>query len=596
MSSAVVIATDHGKAILLISGGIFREVKDRQYYVGQRLTWDEGKSLRSAHVLRRGLLIAACFVLLLTSSAFAVTKHVPWTVVSVALGETSIQYRLNALNEVLSAEADTEKGQAILETVNTEPYEPLQTAMERTLSAIQEETKADAPVLVEIAPRFGDGKQAEEAVEKAGEKTETQVKVEKAPWHEPGKPKDPPPREQSPANEPEQITQVPAEPAQTGNHSGLDADPTEQNMQILTDREQTGNDPGMNAEPAEKNMQVPIHPELTRNEPDMDARIVSGDPEASKQSPPAPGVEPNQQDMKDEKEQFQPIGTANDLRENQEAPQETAQEMMWEPMSGTNQNLPGSAFQQTGLETPLPLNEAVEREKDNAVPGFQPQEPVKENEQSQQFNAASNDHEASEQQLFMPQNAVQDMNQGFPTSVTDQPGTLSIMEKTDDSASGFHQGEQERRDIPLFNAENIPYEEPVQQSLPPQAPNETMPQQVQDGTRYQSTNPSAISNTPEEIQGGSDLAFLHEFQIPAEKESLYTETSFMEQNPAKADGRNGDEADSQNSSPERPAFQGNNNPFSSQTFSDPSIGENGNVPSGQLILNNSIPENSERTQ
>ena len=70
----------------------------------------------------------------------------------------------------------------------------------------------------------------------------------------------------------------------------------------------------------------------------------------------------------------------------------------------------------------------------------------------------------------------------------------------------------------------------------------------------------------------------------------------MEQNPAKADGRNGDEADSQNSLPERPAFQGNNNPFSSQTFSGLSIGENGNVPSGQLILNNSIPENSERTQ
>ena len=123
-----------------------------------------------------------------------------------------------------------------------------------------------------------------------------------------------------------------------------------------------------------------------------------------------------------------------------------------------------------------------------------------------------------------------------------------------------------------------------------------MPQQIQDGTRYQSADPSVKGNTHEEMQGGSDIAFLHEFQIPAEKESLYAETSFMEQNPAKADGRNGDEANSQNSSPERPVSQGNNNSFSSQTFSDPSIGENGSVPSGHLIPNSSIPESSERTQ
>ena len=137
MSNAVVIATDHGKAILLISGGIFREVKDRQYYVGQRLEWDEEKSVHTAHVLRRGLLIAACLVLLLSSSTFAVTKYVPWTVVSVALGETSIQYRVNVRNEVLSVATDTEEGLAILDTVSAEPYEPLQAAMERTLSAIQ---------------------------------------------------------------------------------------------------------------------------------------------------------------------------------------------------------------------------------------------------------------------------------------------------------------------------------------------------------------------------------------------------------------------------------------------------------------------------
>ena len=462
MNSAVVMATDHGKAILLISGGIFREVKNRQYYVGQRLNWDEEKSLRSAHVLRRGLLIAACFVLLLTSSAYAVTKYVPLTMVSVALGETSIQYRLNALNEVLSAEADTEEGQAILETVSTEPYEPLQTAMERTLSAIQEETEADAPVLVEIAPRFGDGKQAEEAVEKAGEKTETQVRVEKAPWHEPGKPKDPPPREHGPADE-----------------------PTEQNMHAPAVPEQTMNRPGMYVESAEQNMKTLVDSEPTQNEPNMDARIVPGNPEAVNQSPPASGMEPVQQEPKEEKEQFQ------------------------------------------------------------------------------QFNAGSNDHEGSEQQLLMPLNAGQDMNQGFPNSMTDQSVSPSVTEKKDDPSSGFHQGEQGQEKLPLFNAENIPYKEPGQQSLPPQAPIETTVQQAQNGTLHQSAPSSATGNPSKQKQEAVDPALLDETQFPVEKESLDAETHFWKQNA---------DVDSQNDSHNPPASQGSDYPLSQQSFSSPPIG------------------------
>ena len=462
MSSAVVMATYHGKATLLISGGIFREVKDRQYYAGQRLNWDEGKSLRSEHVLRRGLLIAACFALLLTSSAFAVTKYVPWTMVSVALGETSIQYRLNALNEVLSAEADTEEGQAFLETVSTEHFEPLQTAMERTLSAIREEAEADAPVLVEIAPRFGDGKQAEEAVEKAGEKTETQVKVEKAPWHEPGKPKATPPRKQGPADE-----------------------PAAQNMQAPAVHEQSMNRPGMYAETAEQNMKTLVDPGSTQNEPNMDTRIVPGNPEAVNQSPPASGMEPVRQEPKEEKEQFQ------------------------------------------------------------------------------QVNAGSNDHEGSEQQLPTLPNAGQDMNQGFLNSMNDPSGSPSVMEKTDDPSSSFHQGEQEQEKLPLFNAENTLCEEPVPQSLPPQAPIETMAQRAKDGTLRQSASSFATVDPSKQKQEGVDLAVLYETQFPVEKEPLDAETHFREQNA---------DMDPQSDSQNPPASQGSDHPFSQQTFLNLPIG------------------------
>ena len=553
MSNAVVMATDHGKAILLISGGIFREVKDRQYYVGQRLEWDEEKRVHTAHVLRRGLLIAACLVLLLSSSTFAVTKYVPWTVVSVALGETSIQYRVNVRNEVLSVATDTEEGLAILDTVSAEPYEPLQAAMERTLSAIQTETEAETPVLVEIAPRFGDGKQAEEAVEKAGEKTEIPVTVEKAPWHEAGKPKEPPPRDIGPANEPGQNMQIPAEPAQTGNQPSLDAESVNQNMQAPADPGQMGNHPAADAEPAEQNMQIPADPEQTLNHSGLDAQSSPGAPEGAKQSLQAPGMEPTQQEMNEENAPIPPFGVADDLRENQEPPQETAYEMMQAPMLEPNQNASGGAFQQSGLAAPPTLDATAEQVNDNFVPDIQQQEFGNENGLPLPLDAVPSGHEDSQQQLSLPQNGVQDKHQGSPNSMIDQSDTSSVTEKADELSLGSYQGEHEQKygETQLFNAGNIPYGEPVQQSLVPKVPNETMTQQAQDGTCYQNTVSSVTSNTPESIQGNVAPALEHGSQFPAEQESLNAETRFREQNHDRVEDRN-DGTESQNVSPERP--------------------------------------------
>ena len=206
-TNAVVLAVRNQKAVILAKGGIYEEIPNQGYYAGERIVWKCKKT--ASAILRRSLTIAACLVFLLTSSVIAGAKYLPWTYVSVALGETSVQYCLNARNEVLSADADTDEGQAILEQVAVMPYESLEGTMERTLSALQQLYKEETPVLVEISPRFGDGSQVEKTVTEAGSASEMEMVLEKTPWQDRGGPNDPP-REMEPENPPtppEQFTQ-----------------------------------------------------------------------------------------------------------------------------------------------------------------------------------------------------------------------------------------------------------------------------------------------------------------------------------------------------------------------------------------------------
>ena len=115
----------------------------------------------------------------------------------------------------------------------------------------------------------------------------------------------------------------------------------------------------------------------------------------------------------------------------------------------------------------------------------------------------------------------------------------------------------------MFNAENIPYKEPGQQSLPLQAPIETTVQQAQNGTLHQSAPSSATGNPSKQKQEGIDPALLYETQFPVEKEPLEAETHFREQNA---------DVDSQNDSHNPPASQGSDYQLSQQTFSSPPIG------------------------
>ena len=192
-ANAVVLAVRNRKAVILANGGIYEEIPNQGYHAGEKIVWKCKKTASAA--LRRGLMIAACLVLLLTSSVAAGTKYLPWTYVSVALGETTVQYCLNARNEVLSAQADTEEGQTVLEKVAVSPYESIEETMTRTLKAMRQDQTEDAPVHVEIASRFGDGQRAEDAVAEAGKAAEMEMTLEQVPWQDRGRPMDHPPEE-----------------------------------------------------------------------------------------------------------------------------------------------------------------------------------------------------------------------------------------------------------------------------------------------------------------------------------------------------------------------------------------------------------------
>ena len=275
-ANAVVLAVKNKKAVVLASGGIFAQIPDQHYFVGQKIVWTQRRPLR------RALLMAACLTLLLSSSGWAAAKYLPWTVISVALGETGVQYRLNAWNEVLSAESLTADGQALLDTVEAASHEPLASVMARTLSTLRSE-EPDAPVTVEIASRVADGRRAEEAVTQAGQAADIPVALERVPWQDAGKPREPAvqqtPPEAPPMAEP-QAAPAPQQPAP------VEAEPIPQ--QPVPNEAELPAQPPVPAESEPPSQQpVPAEPELPAQQPQRNEA-----PSPENREPMSPGEPP----------------------------------------------------------------------------------------------------------------------------------------------------------------------------------------------------------------------------------------------------------------------------------------------------------------
>ena len=171
---AIVMSVRDGKAVVLAPGGQFLKIKDRNFHVGERIilepsllslsdrlafTFENTKEKCSRIIDRlkyKGLIILSSVVILVPSTAYATTKYVPWTYVSLDTGSVSVQYQLNARGEVLSAESNSDEGKKIINEAPPKRFEKVQDAMDRTLTAAKNtQTNETTPVLIGVSSRFG---------------------------------------------------------------------------------------------------------------------------------------------------------------------------------------------------------------------------------------------------------------------------------------------------------------------------------------------------------------------------------------------------------------------------------------------------------
>ena len=199
---AVVLEIRKKTAVVLASDGRFLRVRNQNYHAGQRIAETEQTPVRLRPMLRRTLLIAACLVLALGSSALAASKYMVWSYAGVDVGEISVNYTLNFRNEVLSAEGNSEEADQLIGSLERIPYEPIDSAVERMMDAAgekQAEESEEPEVVICVASFMGGTERTEDRImegvdrsmEKAGpdeprERRQEDVRVERIEWQEAG--------------------------------------------------------------------------------------------------------------------------------------------------------------------------------------------------------------------------------------------------------------------------------------------------------------------------------------------------------------------------------------------------------------------------
>ena len=183
---ALVLSVKEKKAVVLAPGGRFIQIKNRNFQPGQRILIEPSllsvqdrayiafeetrkKLHRFADRLKyKGLIILSSLVILVPTSAYAASKYVPWTYVSMDTGGVSIQYQLNARGEVLSAEPLSDDAQTVINALPPVRFEKVEDTMDRTIKAIYPgETlpgNEQETVLIGISSRFGGGEKTVEAI------------------------------------------------------------------------------------------------------------------------------------------------------------------------------------------------------------------------------------------------------------------------------------------------------------------------------------------------------------------------------------------------------------------------------------------------
>ena len=199
---AVVLEIRKKTAVVLASDGRFLRIRNQGYHVGQRIAETEQAPVKLRPMLRRTLLIAACLVLALGSSALAASKYMVWSYAGVDFGDVSVNYTLNFRNEVLSAEGNSEEAEQLIGSLERISYEPVDSAVERMMDAAgkkQAEESEEPEVVICVASFMGGTGRTEDRImegvdrsmEKARpneprEKRQEDVRVERLEWRDAG--------------------------------------------------------------------------------------------------------------------------------------------------------------------------------------------------------------------------------------------------------------------------------------------------------------------------------------------------------------------------------------------------------------------------
>ena len=296
--NAVVLAVRGGEAVLLEQGGAFRRVPDRCYTVGQILGDSlpaSGARLRSG-LLRRVLLIA-CVLALLCSSAFAAGKYMTWTQVTLESGDLAVLYRLNYLDEVIETVPLSRQAETLLSETSSGSGASIETALAEAISE-SDETAPDILVGVSSVFRSKNSRAVQAAKDTGAQKGRT-VRIEEHPWGEP--PFRPSRDEIQPTenSEPEQLPSVDPVSLQEGQ-------PSESiELRDLSSSEPVSpheGQPSESIEPGHLSSSEPVSPQEDSSLPPQESSSAPNEPEpfasdlpAAAASEEAPALIPHEQ-------------------------------------------------------------------------------------------------------------------------------------------------------------------------------------------------------------------------------------------------------------------------------------------------------------
>ncbi len=379
---AVVLEIRKKTAIVLASDGRFLRVRNQNYQVGQRIPESEQMPIRLRPVIRRTLLIAACLVLAIGSSALAASKYMVWSYAGVDVGDISVNYTLNFRDEVLNVEGNSAEAEQLIGSLEKIPYEPVDSAVERMMDAVgekQTEESEEPEIVVSVASFLGGTGRTEDRImegidrsvkkdhpDESGENRQEDVRVERLEWQDAGQFMDDrhhPQNTQSPAD-PEGEARLPEElkPETTDNPSVNQPTDAPENIlavpentpevPVNTDGKPVQSEKQPAVQPAETSGNIPAEQVKTEGQPvqkstespirEPDNPVPDQQEPQSNQTNPATENSPGQQAAdslyeNDAQEQSDP----GDMQESRE-PGERNQNRSVQPQSQQPQQAPGS--------------------------------------------------------------------------------------------------------------------------------------------------------------------------------------------------------------------------------------------------------------